>query len=851
MSPKKIYAAGITCIAIMLSGVIISSVQSWISVQNAFGELNTTYTAILNHVSEIPLDISQARTELFRYVNAYEPSPARIQAHFQQARSNLMWISGQSLPQNSKGLARGMLKKTDEFQTILSQLEMYMNKGNSIEVLLTVNRLTGLVTTIAFLSDKLKENIQNQILHMNEQSQQEILNNHALLSAVSIVFILLLLSVALFHNRILKKQVQNRTIELQARLNDLAQSEKALKESEAKWRSLTENSPDTIILSSINHDIRFVNRAIGKLRPEKIIGKSILDFVPPDQHAMVMDAVKGVVQTHTPDRIELHYDIPAKKALYFDVRMDPVMDKDGTVEGIISSSTNITQRKNTENVLRHSEEKYRTMVEHSHDMIWTLDTSGHFVFFNERTEWVTGLKLRDWVGKPFAPLILEEDRSMINDVFNKTINGRSVQYELRFKTDAGEILTISVTTAPILKNGQIVGIVSFGRDITKQLKLEDRILQRQKLESIGTLAGGIAHDFNNILFPILGYAEMLLDDIPEENPLRKKINGIYSGALRARDLVKKILAFSRHEKNEMKLMKIQPVIEEAMTLLRSTISTAIDIKQDIRPDCGPVKADATQIHQVVMNLATNAYHAMENTGGELSVGLKPVEFGKYDVGTSDMVPGSYVCLSVSDTGIGMDKKLQDKIFNPFFTTKEKGKGTGMGLSAVHGIVMGMNGYIQVYSEPGKGTQFNVYFQVEKALDQANTFIHDPEFLQTGTERILLVDDEKDIVTMEKLMLERLGYKITSLTDSSKALEMFRDHVDEFDLVITDMAMPKMSGDTLAAELIKIRPDIPIMLCTGFSETLTEAKATSLGIKGFLLKPIIMVDLARKIRQVLD
>jgi len=298
------------------------------------------------------------------------------------------------------------------------------------------------------------------------------------------------------------------------------------------------------------------------------------------------------------------------------------------------------------------------------------------------------------------------------------------------------------------------------------------------------------------------------------------------------------------------LMKMQPIIKETLKLIRSTIPTTIEINQDITPDCGVIKADPTQIHQIVMNLATNAYHAMEETGGELKVSLKRMELGTIDLIDPNMEPGSYACLTVADTGVGMDKKLTDKMFDPFFTTKEIGKGTGMGLSVVHGIVTAMGGAIQVYSEPGKGTQFYVYFPIEKnSSEEQNTPATEP--IQGGTERILLVDDEEAILTMEKLMLERLGYPVTSRTSSLEALEAFRTNPDKFDLIITDMQMPNMSGDKLSAELTKIRPDIPILLCTGFSETMSEEKAASLGIKGFILKPIVMKDLFQKIREVLD
>jgi len=389
-------------------------------------------------------------------------------------------------------------------------------------------------------------------------------------------------------------------------------------------------------------------------------------------------------------------------------------------------------------------------------------------------------------------------------------------------------------------------------DITDRKKLEFQLQQAQKMEAIGTLAGGIAHDFNNILFPIVGHTEILLEDIPEDSPLRDSLIGIYTGALRAKELVKQILTFSRQESGELKLMKMQSIIKEALKLIRSSIPTTIEIRQDLSADCGVIKADPTQIHQIVMNLATNSYHAMEETGGELKVSLKEIELGEYDVITNDMAPGVYACLTVSDTGKGMDKDSIEKIFDPFFTTKEVGKGTGMGLSVVHGIVMSMNGAVKVYSEPGKGAEFKVYFPVEKSfLEKSDIQNKDRGPIQGGIERILLIDDEEIIATVEKQMLERLGYQVTSRTSSIEALEAFRAAPDKFDMVITDLAMPNLPGDKLAVELTKIRPDIPILLCTGFSVNMSEERAASLGIKGFLLKPIVMKDLSQKIREVLD
>ncbi|MBF0303283.1 MAG: transporter substrate-binding domain-containing protein [Desulfamplus sp.] len=422
----------------------------------------------------------------------------------------------------------------------------------------------------------------------------------------------------------------------------------------------------------------------------------------------------------------------------------------------------------------------------------------------------------------------------------------------------------------------------------KEERLKTQLEQAQRMESIGTLAGGIAHDFNNILSPIIGYTEILIDDarnivIDNDNSDKpaninyfndiKCLDEIYKAALRAKELVKQILTFSRQSGTAIQIIKIQPIIKEVLKLIRSTIPTTIEIRQDIKSECGHVKADPTQIHQIVMNLVTNAFHAMEDRGGELTINLKEVELGPYDSDSvaylldayrnmpdgdiassagdyACLIPGTYACLAIEDTGVGIDSSLIPKIFDPFFTTKGAGKGTGLGLSVVHGIVKGMNGTINVYSEPGKGTKFNIYLPVVKTSSEDNSFETQKEIIK-GTGRVLLVDDEKSVAEMEKKMLERIGYEVVSSVSSIEALEVFRTNPNKFDLVITDMTMPVMEGDKLAAEMIKIRPDIPILLCTGFSHKISQEKVDAIGIKGILMKPVIMKDLAEKIRTVLN
>jgi PAS domain S-box-containing protein len=420
----------------------------------------------------------------------------------------------------------------------------------------------------------------------------------------------------------------------------------------------------------------------------------------------------------------------------------------------------------------------------------------------------------------------------------------------RFRSRAGRLLDIMLSSAPLDPENLSAGVTFTAVDITRDIRAEEQLHQARKMEAIGALAGGIAHDFNNILFPIMGHTELLLEDVPGDSPFRNSLYKIHAASLRARDLVSQILTFSRQEKNSPRLLTMQPVVKEVMKMIRATIPAFIQIIQKIDAGCGPVRADPIQIHQIVMNLATNAYHAMEETGGEMRVSLTRADPAPHDLTGADRKPVSCVCLSISDTGRGMDTITAKKMFDPFFTTKKPGKGTGMGLSVVHGIVTGMNGVIQVTSEPGRGTTVEVYFPVAPEIPDEETLQVDDR-IPGGTEKILLVDDEPEIVSMEKQMLEGLGYHVSPFTSSVKALERFTTSPDSFDLVITDMAMPWISGDRLAAQLSAIRPDIPVVICTGFSEIMDREKATSLGFKGFLFKPIVMKDLACAIRRALD
>ncbi|MDA3788110.1 MAG: ATP-binding protein [Desulfobacula sp.] len=391
-------------------------------------------------------------------------------------------------------------------------------------------------------------------------------------------------------------------------------------------------------------------------------------------------------------------------------------------------------------------------------------------------------------------------------------------------------------------------------EITKQKietqELTERLHNSQKLEAIGTLAGGIAHDFNNILSAIIGFTELALGSVEKGTEIEDDLQEVYAGGKRAKELVKQILAFARQSDEEIKPVQISIIIKEVLKFIRSSISTTIDIKSDIQSD-SLIMGNATQTHQVMMNLFTNAAHAMENSGGILEVILQDI----YLEDSSELLniglsKGDYIKIKISDTGTGIDPNIINSIFEPYFTTKRVGEGTGMGLAMVYGIVEKYGGKITVDSKLGVGTKFTIYFPITKKRSAISAY--KSEKLPSGNENILFIDDEAPIAKMGGRLLEQLGYAVTIRTSSLEALELFRSKPDDFDLIISDMAMPNMSGDTLALEIMKLRPEIPVILCTGFSKRMSdEQQAAQIGIKAVIQKPIVQTDFTKTIRRVLD
>ena len=513
-----------------------------------------------------------------------------------------------------------------------------------------------------------------------------------------------------------------------------------------------------------------------------------------------------------------------------------------------------------EKALTESGAHLYTLVNSIPDLVWLKDQNGVYLSCNTKFEEFFGAKEEEIIGKTdydFVPKDLA-DSFRERDHFAMVAGAPCInEEEIVFAADGHREHLETVKNPIFSSDGSITGVLGVARDITarkiqeeEKIKLENRLQQSQKMESIGTLAGGIAHDFNNILAAIIGYTEMAREECPPESTIFKNLSEVLNAGHRAKNLVRQILAFSRQDETEC--IQIQPasIVKEVITMLRPSLPTTIEITQNIDSDLCFINVDPTQLNQILMNLCTNAFHAMEETGGILDVSLKEVTLSRDDlIHEPDVMEGTFLQLSISDSGPGIPVNIKERVFDPYFTTKEVGKGTGMGLATVHGIVKKYNGFISCYSKVNEGTIFHVFLPLETKEQMVGKEIGDEAL--TGKERILFVDDEEILATMASTMLEKLGYQVTVSKSGFEALETFQNRADQFDLIITDQTMPDMTGYDLSRRILQIRPDIPIILCTGYSTTISEEKAKLMGIKEFALKPLARGDIAKLIRKVLD
>jgi PAS domain S-box-containing protein len=634
--------------------------------------------------------------------------------------------------------------------------------------------------------------------------------------------------------------------------------EETLCEKEQYYRTLLHSLHEDILVIDSDHRVTDVNNmlvlTIGARR-ENIIGRHCYKILhghnePCDKNGEDC-RLDEVFKTGKPASCRHIHRAADGSNQWVDIIFSPLKDEKGNVTHVIEAIRDVTPLVKMQEGLKVSEEKYRLLVENANDAI-LIAQGGLIKFTNPSAEKMSGYSANELARMLFVDLIHPEDRDWVFDRYKRRLAGIDPPaiYSFRILNKAGKELWVQ-GNAVLINWGGLPATFNFLRDITREKVLESYLQQAQKMEAIGTLAGGIAHDFNNILQAMTGYAEIAFHhEIPEESPARQSIEEVLKAGQRAKDLVKQILTFSRQSEEEKRPVKISIIIKEALKLLRASLPTTLEIRQNLQSDHEKVMTDPVNIHQVIMNLCTNAAHAMGETGGVLEVRSSRVDFDSEEIiRYPDLTPGSYLMIQVSDTGHGMEPFIKERIFEPYFTTKDAGEGTGLGLAVVHGIIKSHGGAISVESEVDKGTIFTIFFPVIESLEEIDAEKTPP--IPTGNERILFVDDEKPITQSGIKMLESLGYRVVARTSSIEALALFRSKPHEFDLVITDMTMPNMTGDMLAGEMLGIRRDIPIILCTGFSERITEEKAKAIGIRGFILKPIIMRDLAQIIRKNLD
>jgi PAS domain S-box-containing protein len=652
---------------------------------------------------------------------------------------------------------------------------------------------------------------------------------------------------------------------LETELQERRQAEQALTASQARYRSVVEDLAEFVLRWKPDGRIIFANDAYCryKHRPKtQVIGSFIKDLFSETAYGQAREIVARLNPGNPMELNDILTYGPDAQPIWEEWTDRGFFDEAGRLIEIQSVGRNITERKLAEKALLKSENRFRSFFNSNPEGIVLVDLDGNILDANKSLLQLAGYRLEEIHGTAYQRLIQTRYHARIARNIEAMLSGlvRDDILEVEYISKAGARIPVEARGWVITdEESQPLALGAFIRDITREKQLaadkdalQLQLQQTQKMEAIGTLAGGIAHDFNNILSGIMGYAELALIEVDDTRAdLKHYLNGVLDACHRARSLVQQILRFSRRDDTDLAPLTMTPLLKEAVKLLRSTLPATIRIDEDIDAKLDTVVADATQLHQVVMNLGTNAYHAMRDTGGTLTISLRNRHLteSRYFM-TLNIPPGEYVRLAVTDTGPGIPAELRDRIFEPYYTTKEKQEGTGLGLSVSFGIIQNLNGLITVEDMEAGSTTFAVYLPLARQRETAAPAPSD-RLPRGRNENILCVDDESIFIEVVRKHLEGLEYRVTAFRSSVQALEHIKAQPAAFDLIITDQTMPEMTGVQLVAEIRKTNPDVPILLCTGYSEAVTAQTARQMGIASLLMKPVTRKELAKAVHRALQ
>ncbi len=630
-------------------------------------------------------------------------------------------------------------------------------------------------------------------------------------------------------------------------------AEASLLESEQRFRSTLADIEDGYFEVDQKGNFTHVNDAITRFfgySREELLGMNNRQYMDKENAQKVLHRFNTVFATGEAVG-EFEFEVITKSGQTRSAEGSVSLMKaaDGKYIGFRGIVRDVSKRKIMEAALRESEEKYRLVVENATEGIIILQDQ-LIKYANPRIQTILGYEARTFRVSPLIHFLHPDDSKTVLATYRQILNGKrsSSPFSFRAFSKSGEERILQ-SKAVLINWEKKPAVLVFLRDMTSQSILESKLQHAQKMEAIGTLAGGIAHDFNNILGSIVLNTELALDDVEKGGEAEYSLEQVLNASQRAKDLVEQILTFSRNAEVTRRPLNIKVIVKETLRMLRAMLPSTIVIRPTIADNVGTILANPTQIQQLIINLCTNAAHAMSEKGGPLEIRLENTTADLSAPETSDCRPGEYVRLMVIDSGHGMTPEFKERIFDPFFTTKRIGEGTGLGLSVVHGIVINHEGTMQVDSQPGKGTQFSAFFPVIQ--DDAPTMVTSRKQIPTGNKRILFADDENALLDATKRMLERIGYRVTGVQNGGDAYKIFEGNPDDFDVIITDMTMPYMTGVELAQAILRLRPNIPIILCTGFNERITPEIAKSMGIREYMTKPYALQEIAETIQKVLQ